>query len=153
MIYEQKLPRSHKTKSEQFYLAEELGYLKKKYHGKIPYHVYSREASKYGFHIRQKIHTKGQLVEYRGKLAVVYKVEPNGVYLLKLKKGEAEEFEKEPIFVKENTYQEHTYPVLKFPFYSIVGALAFMEGINYKKRTEQIRKHPIKFKEIQIYKK
>jgi hypothetical protein len=127
-----KLPRSHKTKSEDFYRAEEMGFLKKKYHGKIPYHIYSREGSKLVFHTGQKIHTQGKLVEYKNKLAVVYKVEPNGVYLLRLKEGQLGETEKKPIFVKEFDYQEHTYPV-ELPFFSSLGLISASE-VNYKKK-------------------
>lgn len=131
MLYTQKLPRTHKTKSEQFYRAEEMGYLKKKYHGKIPYHVYSREGTKLIFHTGERIHTQGELVEYKNKLAVVYKVEPNGVYLLKLKEGQFGEVEKKPIFVHEFDYQEHTYPV-ELPLFNQLGLISF-SSVKYKK--------------------
>lgn len=58
-------------------------------------------------------HTKGQAIEYEGKLAIVKKVTNKGVYIQKFSSENGRLFEpttKKPTFIPEKEYEKKAYP-------------------------------------------
>ena len=101
MRYGIKVPK----KSERYYENKDLDTIRKKYKGKLPpYSVISREAQQHAFNEHKALRTKGTIVSYKGKTAVVIKANNKGVFLQPLDKDYLDSPNEKPIFVKNEDY-------------------------------------------------
>jgi hypothetical protein len=60
----------------------------REYHGKPPFREYPRTSARRTFKIAERLHTKGEFVDYHGEPHVITKVTKKGIYVSEFTKRE-----------------------------------------------------------------
>ncbi|MFX0133360.1 MAG: hypothetical protein ACFFDN_06940 [Candidatus Hodarchaeota archaeon] len=111
------MPYPVKNKKRGFkyspYGSKEEQLLLKKYKGKVPpFKEISRTESRKILRVPEKLHKKGELVQYEeGKVGVITKVTKKGIYVNQIQSNGIAKIKKKPTFISEEELREgEAYP-------------------------------------------